>query len=43
MLIITITIYSNVIGGVTSLFFANYFVELKSDSVIEQLAVIGHL
>ena len=28
ILIITITIYSNVIGEVTSLFFANYFVEL---------------
>ena len=28
ILIITITIYSNVIGEVTSLFFANYFVEM---------------
>ena len=40
--IITILISPNVIGAVGALFFANHSVELLSDSVIGQLAVIGH-
>ena len=42
-LIITITISSNMIGALTGLFPTNYCVGLKSDSVIGQLAEIGHL
>ena len=32
ILIITITIFSNLIGALTALFFTNYWVGLKSDS-----------
>ena len=35
-LIITITIFSNLIGAITALFFTNYCVGLKSDSYIRQ-------
>ena len=41
-LITTITISSNVIGAFAALFFTNHSVQLWSDSVIRQLAVIGH-
>ena len=37
----TITIFSNLIGALTALFFTYYCVGLKSDSEIGQLAVIG--
>ena len=36
-LIITITIFSNLIGALTALFFTNYCAVLKSDSEIRQL------
>ena len=39
ILIMTITIFSNLIGELTALFFTNYCVGLKSDSAIGQLAV----
>ena len=42
-LIVTITILSNVISALAALFFTNYSVQLKSDSVIRWLAVIGQL
>ena len=42
-LIITITIFSDLIGASTALFFTNYCVGLISDSEIRQLAVIGYL
>ena len=43
-LIITITILSNFIGALTALFSTNYYyVWLKLDSEIGQLAVIGYL
>ena len=42
-LIPTITIFSYLIGALTSLFFTNYCVGLKSDIEIVQLAVIGYL
>ena len=40
-LIITMTIFSNLTGALTALFFTNYCVGLKSDSEIGQLAEIG--
>ena len=43
VLIINITIFSNLIGASTALFFTNHYVGLKSDSKIGQLAVIGCL
>ena len=43
ILIITITISSTVIGALAALFFTNHSLTLKSDIVIGQLAVIGHL
>ena len=44
VLIITITISSNMIGvSIAALYFTNHSVHLQSDSVIGQLAVIGHL
>ena len=39
---VTITIFSNLIGALTALFFTNYCVGLKLDSEIGQLAVIGY-
>ena len=42
-LIITITIFSNLIGALSALFFINYCVGMKSDSGIGQLPVIGCL
>ena len=42
-LIITITIFSDLIGASTALFFTNYYVGLISDSEIGQLAEIGYL
>ena len=42
-LIITLTMFSNLIGALTALFFTNYCVGLKSDSEIGQLAVTGFL
>ena len=42
-LITTITIFSNLIGALTALFFTNYCVGLKSDNEIGQLAEIGYL
>ena len=41
--IITLTIFSNLIGALTTLFFTNYCVGLKSDIEIGQLAEIGYL
>ena len=37
------SIFSNLIGALSALFFTNYCVGLKSDSEIGQLAVIGYL
>ena len=42
-LIIAITIFSNLIDALTTLFFTNYCVGLKLDSEIGQLAIIGYL
>ena len=42
-LIITITIFSDLIDALTALFFTNYSEGLRSDSEIGQLAVIGQL
>ena len=41
--IITVTISSNVIGALPALFFTNHSVQLLSNSVIQQLAVMGYL
>ena len=43
LLIIAITIFSNLIGALITHSFTNYCVGLKSDSEIGQLAVIGYL
>ena len=42
LLIITITIFSNAIGASAASFFTNHSIQLYSESVIGQLAVIGH-
>ena len=43
VVIITISIFSNLIGALTTLFFTNYCVGWKSDSETRQLTVIGYL
>ena len=43
LLIITITISSNVTGALAALFFNSHSVQLWSDNIIAQLAVIGQL
>ena len=43
LLVMTITIFSDLIGALTTLFFTSYCVGLKSNSEIEQLAEIGYL
>ena len=43
ILIITITIFSNLIGALTTLFFTSYCAGSKSDNEIGQLAEIGYL
>ena len=39
----TIKISANAIGALAALFLSTYSVQLQSDRVVEELAVIGHL